>query len=259
MPEAKVRKLLWTTTEVTQTSKARTILRHAHEAAEGFADSFSAVRRHRSAGAGATTDEEQDPMRACLVFAAAGLDATVKQLIRDSMPRLVLIDVSVKEGLEKFVAKQLRGNLDDSEAASGRKFLAKILTAQSQLDELIEQYILYLTGSSLQSPDELYRAAQALGIDPNEAGINSNPLKPIFHVRNKIIHELDINLDFPNRNRESRNRRNMIGHANTLLNVGFKMVAAVEAKLIRQAGPNEAYELELRPPLGPFLRPLAWN
>lgn len=217
--------------EVELTSKARTILKHAHESAGGFLESFAAVRRDRGAGQGTTTDEEQDLLRACLVFAAAGLDSMIKQLIRDTLPMLVRVDASVKEGLETFVGRQIRGDSDSGEAASGRKFLAKILTAENQLDELIEQYILSLTGSSLQSASELSKAAQALGLKAGELGIDQAKLKPIFDVRNKIIHELDINLDAAVRNRESRARNMMVQTSNALLEVGQSIIVAVERKL----------------------------
>lgn len=227
----RIRYLADPTSPVEVTSKARTILKYAHESADGFLKSFAAVRRDRGATKGTTTDEEQDLLRAILVFAAAGLDSTLKQLIRDTLPTLVRTDPNVKEGLETFVERQLRGDAASSEAASGRAFLAKILTAEAQLDELIEQYILSLTGSSLQSPSELAKAAQALGVTLGDVGIDQRRLRPMFNVRNKIIHELDINLDAPIRNRESRSRDNMVSDANALLEVGEKILVAVETKI----------------------------
>lgn len=231
MPPTTVRKLALESDDKPETSKARTILRHAHESVQGFIDSFRAVRAHRGAGAGATTDEEQDLLRAALVFAAAGLDSVLKQLIRDAVARLAQLDLSVEEGLETFVRRQLRGELDAGEAASGQKFLARILIAASHRDELVEQYILSLTGTSLQSAEEVARAATALGLAHHELGFNKNQLRPIFDIRNDIIHELDINLSAPNRNRESRNRAQMVRHANSLLELGEKFVRGVERKL----------------------------
>lgn len=232
---AKTKKLIRVMSEATvepiAASKARTILRHAHESAEGFLESFAAVRRDRGAATGTSKDEEQDLTRACLVFAAAGLDSMLKQLIRDALPELVRCDDGVREGLQSFISKQLRGSLDGGESKSGRDFLARILTSESQLDALIEEYIVDLTGSSLQSAEELSRAASALGLNPNLVGIDKGRLKPIFAVRNRIIHELDVNLDAPTRNRESRKRDSMARDANALLEVGEKILRAVETKL----------------------------
>lgn len=230
MPIA-IRKMQMPDAECAETSKARTILRHAHESAEGFIQSFAAVRRDREAGQGTTTDEEQDLLRASVVFAAAGLDSMLKQLIRDGLTSLVAVDDDVRNGLETFVVRQLRGDPSEGEAASGRKFLAKVLTAPSRLDELIEQYILDLTGSSLQSADELARTATALGLRVADVGIEKAVLKPIFDLRNQIIHELDINLAAPNRNRESRSRTAMVRNSNVLLELGEKILIGVERKL----------------------------
>lgn len=213
------------------TSKARLILKHAHESAEGFIDSFAAVRRDRNAGQGTTTDEEQDLTRASLVFAAAGLDSALKQLIRDALPDLVRKDPAVREGLETFVQRQIRPDSADGEATYGRKFLARILTSENQLDQLIEEYIVHLTGSSLQSADELIRASQALGLPMKDVGVDKKQLKPIFQRRNKMIHELDIKLDAPIRNRESRSRAAMAKDANALLEVGERILVAVDSKL----------------------------
>ena len=216
-----------------RTSKARLILKHAHESAEGFVDSFGAVRRDRNASQGTTTDEEQDLTRASLVFAAAGLDSALKQLIRDTLPDLVRADPKVREGLETFVERRIRGDSADGETTSGRKFLARILTSENQLDQLVEEYIVHLTGSSLQSAGELIRASEALALPMSDVGIDKAKLRPIFDCRNKIIHELDINLDAPTRNRESRSRTAMVRDANALLEVGERILSAVDEKLKR--------------------------
>ena len=223
---------------ITGTSKARKILKGAHESAAGLIESFVGVRKYRGAISGAPKDSEQDLLRACLVFSAAGLDSTIKQLIRDTLPRLVRSDDNVRKGLEDFIARQTREEPNGGEAASGKKFLAKILVAENHLDALIEQYILSLTGSSLQSTEELSKSASALGLDPRQVGVNHQTLRPIFKTRNKIIHELDINLDAINRNRESRTRGIMVRDSNALLEVGEKILVAVETKLSNNSSLN---------------------
>ena len=59
-------------TEATQ--NAFTILCSTHNAASSFLDIFEATRRTRKAK-GTPTDEEQNLLRAMLVFAGAGLDS----------------------------------------------------------------------------------------------------------------------------------------------------------------------------------------
>jgi hypothetical protein len=166
-----------------------------------------------------------------LVMAAAGLDSMAKQLIRESLTDLLRCDPNVREGLETFVARQLRGDSEGGAAASGNRFLARMLVSESQRNQLIEEYILHLTGTSLQSPEELMRTATALGLEPVDVGIDKRALKPIFDVRNKIIHELDINFDHPTRNRESRSQPRLTNYTNMLLEVAENVLDAVDRTL----------------------------
>ncbi len=179
-----------------------------------------------------TTDEEQDILRAMLVMAAAGLDAVAKQLIRDSLPALVEADSSVREGLERFVSQQIRGDGDAPEVPAGRRFLARVLAAPSQQVQVIEEYIQELTGGSLQSVEELARTASALGIDPNrELATDFPALREVFRIRNSIVHELDMDLAGDRRKRILRRTNDMIKHANALLHLAESLRDAVDRKL----------------------------
>jgi hypothetical protein len=135
-----------------------------------------------------------------LVMAAAGLDSMLKQLIRDAMPALIKASQPVREGLEKFVARSIRGDAESPEALSGAKFLGRVLAAESHQTQVIEEYIRDLTGSSLQSASELAKAAAAFGLSKTKVDVAR--FKEIFDIRNKIIHELDINLEY-SRGRDS--------------------------------------------------------
>jgi len=227
---------------VLTTSKARLILEHAHDSTKACILAFEGVRKLRGATQGAPTDEEQDLLRAMLVMAASGLDSMTKQLIRDSLPELIAKKPPIRAGLETFVTRQLRGDAEGGASASGNRFLARILVSNAVRDQLIEEYILNLTGTSLQSAEELKKAAAALGIDPHAVGIRDSELKPIFDARNKIIHELDINFDHPNRNRESRTRPVMTRYANTLLDVAERILAAVDSHFAESRGLQPAQQ-----------------
>ena len=61
---------------------AHSVLSRTIDSADSFFDAFESVRKARKAK-GTPTDHEQDLLRAALLFAAAGLDAMAKQLIRD--------------------------------------------------------------------------------------------------------------------------------------------------------------------------------
>jgi hypothetical protein len=166
-----------------------------------------------------------------LVLAAAGVDSLIKQVVRDSLVQLVLVDEKVGEGLSTFVARQLRFSEDAGATTAAAKFLAALLVAPDRRQAVLTQYIGDMTGRSLQSPDELMKAVYALGLVPNECGVDARILKPIFETRNQIIHELDINFGSRHRRRRSRTRVTMINHANALLNVAAQILVGINRKL----------------------------
>ena len=131
--------------------------------------------------------------------------------------------------LETFAARQLRGDVsaDESEAASGRKFLAHVLVASTPLLGVTEQYITDLTGESMQSAEQLFKAVKALGIDPPALDLDPVELKKIFEARNQIIHEMDIVLEARKkqaRKRRSRTVEQMTDGADYLLAVGDRLI-----------------------------------
>lgn len=216
------------------TAKPRLILEHAQASHDAFKKAVEILKKERGGKRGMTTDEEQDILRASVVFAAAGLDAVAKQLIRDAVPALLDSDPKVLDGLETFVSRRIRGEDEEGEGFTRARFLARLLTAKSSREQVIEEYVRELTGSSLQSAEELYKTASALGLDAAKMNIDRKTLQPIFECRNKIIHELDIDLSGTRRKRNIRSEDQMIEYATTLLDVAARLINGVEERL-RQA------------------------
>jgi hypothetical protein len=207
-----------------ETTKARRVLAHAKDSVKGFLDAFKTVREARNA-AGAPTDEDQDLARAALVFAAAGLDSCIKHLIKESLQTLAGLDGDVAEKFDKFVRKVIQ---DKSPAR-----LASALAAESPRQRLLESYIYDLTGSSLQSFDEVAKAAGALGISVGSLSKRKKELEEVFRTRNKIIHELDVKFEAQvgQRERNSRSKTQLGKDAKLLLKIGDEFVSAIEKKL----------------------------
>lgn len=154
-----------------------------------------------------------------------------KQLVRDTLPGLVAIDERARAELEKFVARQVRGDADAPEILTGGKFLARVLAASSQQAQVVEEYIQHLTGGSLQSPEGLSRTAAALGLDANTLCSDGKLLKTVFDIRNSIIHELDMDIEGDRRKRVPRSMYDMIKYANALLAVAESLRDAIGNKL----------------------------
>ena len=207
-------------------SRAYKIVEYAHDSAKALHDAFVTLKGGR---AGAATDEEQDVLRAMLVSAGAGLDSTLKQLFRNALQKLIFDDENVREGIEKFIERELRRPYGES--ALNTNLLAKALVEPLPITHLSERYVYDLTGSSLQSADQLFAAAAALGIDPNaEAHLDKNDLTKIFTARNKIVHEMDIDFTAARRNRIQRRVNEMVRMTNVLLEHSQMFVELVQVK-----------------------------
>jgi hypothetical protein len=126
-------------------------------------------------------------LRAAVVFTGAGLDATLKQLIRGSLPKLLESSEQAHDKFERFAAERLgTGEIADTRA------IARYLTSPDPRTRLIEDYIYELTGSSLQSADQVQTTAGALGIKDASLRKRIDGLRTLFLARNEISHELDL-------------------------------------------------------------------
>jgi hypothetical protein len=219
--------------EIKETKRARVILDHASRTVRSLFRTFDHVREKR-ATFGTSTDEEQDILRAALVFAAAGLDSCLKQLIKDAVPTLARLDSNVQEEFETFVQRQIKSDVSNlAEANSKAKFLAKILASPNPHEKLLSSYVQYLTGESLQSFAQLNRAAIALGAKMQFITENEPKLVNIFKVRNKIIHELDVIFSGKpgHRQRNNRKKADLQEYAELLLQVTDGIINKVQSKI----------------------------
>ena len=154
-------------------------------------NSFHYVYRSGRTGAkgGPSTHAQQDLYRAMLIFACAGLDIFVKQLIRTKLPKLIGADKRAEAKFKDHVRRGLSKN--DKEILNT---VALALIDKSPRDVFLADYLESMTSESLQSVDELFKVSEASGLDTKLIFDNDkrNLLKDAFIVRNQIIHEMDI-------------------------------------------------------------------
>ncbi len=221
------------TAKKADTNRARIVLDHAERCVNNLFNIFEALRAARGPKAGTSTEDEQDVLRAALVFAAAGLDSALKELIRGSARALALVDPNVQSEFEGFVHAQIKGDSTRSDAVSAHKFLASVLSSASPQDRLLEEYVEHLTGASLQSTDQLFKTVKALGIEIKTLAENKPKLKTIFGARNDIIHEFDVKFTgkrgHPQRRR--RARADIEDYTGLLLSLAHQAIQEVESKL----------------------------
>lgn len=201
------------------------ILCNAHDASTSFLDTFESVRRNRQAR-GTPTDEEQDLLRAMLLFASAGLDSLAKQLICDALPTVIDTNVAAGKMFKGFVERRLRGT-----DALDVKALADVVGDYNPRGKLIEMYIADLTSGSLQSTDEILKVGAAFDIPSVDITADPRGLTDIFRIRNRIIHEMDVDFDRPNRNRTPRARQSMVDHTNRVFGVAKAFLEGVDGRL----------------------------
>ena len=167
-----------------------------------------------------------------LFFAGAGLDACAQQVVRDALPKLAEEHEEAREALVGFSARILRKSGDAEGASVDTRVLASILVGNPE-ENLIERLIDDLTGSSMQSVDELKRVAGHLGVVKSSALMTAiEKLREPLAVRNRIAHDMDIKITLTKgRNRVSRKRADMVKGANLLLAAAENLINAVDAEL----------------------------
>lgn len=201
--------------------RAYTILENAHLSATSFLKTFEASRGGKQAGT--TTDAEQDLLRAVLVFASAGLDAMLKQLIEDALPGVITASEAAQATHEGFLSSLLA-------KPESSRLIAKALTSADPRGACIEFLTTDLTKASLQSADQVMRVAGFFGISSNDLP-KANDLRPIFGMRNQISHEMDADFSKKNRSRRQRTKQQIVDGADALFNVAGKFLTAVDKTL----------------------------
>ncbi len=165
-------------------------------------------------------------MRAALIFAAAGLDSLVKQLVRDALQIVIAKNTGAHSQFTDYVQSRLR-RTDGADL----RFLAEAIASAVPTVHLQQQLVSDLTGSSLQSKDQLLRVAAYFAIPAAEISKDLGRLQAIFHARNQIAHEMDIILGQQNRGRRQRKAGEMKDYASVILQTASAFYVAVEKRL----------------------------
>jgi hypothetical protein len=214
--------------------KALVIFEKTRKASKSFYNQFKKSRASRAGGS--TTDEEQDLLRAMLLFSSSGLDAIIKQLIKDALPSIIDVHDGAQKEFQKYIERRLKKSGNGTNHLISRelidtKYLAEVLSTSTPKQVLINDLVCSLLEDSLQSKDQLLRVAAYFAIPKDELIDNQIIVNEIFQVRNQITHEMDIDLNSPNRSRRGRGQQKMINYADNLLNIARKFINAVFKRL----------------------------
>ncbi|MEO1008289.1 MAG: hypothetical protein AAFX79_06960 [Planctomycetota bacterium] len=200
-------------------------LQYSHESASSFLDIYFEATSAR--GPGAPTHEDQDLLRAAIVFVGAGVDACLKQSIKDALEDAIAAFPEAQDGFCKFVERRLKG---ESQIAIARE-LSETLVSLRPREHLLKKYQRSLTGSSLQSLGEIQKIFEVFGCNKLSKSHEAE-IKKALEIRNKIIHELDMDFESPNRNRTSRRWRDIILACEALQKVAIELIKSIDGRIV---------------------------
>ena len=120
---------------------------------------------------------------------------------------------------------------ESSTGSATRSIWFGLVRAPAAEDLLIIDLVDDLTSDSMQSVDQLLAVCSVLGVHDREMVESVRSLRDAFDIRNRVIHEMDINFAATNRNRTSRTRASMVRETNRVLEVTRTIVEAVDELL----------------------------
>lgn len=197
---------------------AHVVLASAHASCSSLRQAFVAAGRE-----GQPNEHDQDLLRAMLAFATAGIDAMTKQIVADALAEIIGVQEGARAQFETFLKRRL--SRDD-----GHEMMAKALAASDSRDQLIGALVGELTARSLQSREELSRVGAHFDVPTHEFISDPVALDAVFHARNQISHEMDIDLQ-GGLDRRERNYADMVSYANTVFRVARDLLREVDARL----------------------------
>ncbi len=205
------------------------ILCNSHDTASSFLETFNQLRVSRNAK-GIPTDEEQDLLRAMLIFACSGLDSMVKQLTLDALPEVIDKDLGANDMFKTYVERRIK-----KDESFDSHLLAEVLCDDKPRIKLINILINDITSQSLQSREQLFRVGAYFNIPSTDLSndLSKKPplLDQIFLARNQIAHEMDIDFSQANRSRRPRKKQTMVDYTNEILRIGESFLSIVNGKI----------------------------
>lgn len=210
--------------------EAVSILQGAHGTASYLAEVFDYLEMQIEAADDPAQAEfaaqNEELLRAMLIFAGSGLDAMIKQLVQDALADVINLRNGAQEQFRQFVERRLkRGDGPDY------SFVAGVIADPDPRLRLVGDLVEDLTSRSLQSVEEISRVGSYFDI-PSPALIPEPEVtRNVFSVRNQIIHEMDIDFADSNKSRRSRRYADMAAHTQELFNVASRFLTAVDTQL----------------------------
>jgi hypothetical protein len=151
----------------------------------------------------------------------------VKQLVRDTLAAVIDANPRATEKLQEYIAGRLKGR----DGARDHVYLAEILSDREPRQKLVQDLIRDLTSGSLQSVEELKRAASYFEIRIQDICRDEADLKEVFLARNQISHDMDIDFGQSDHPRRPRSRDVMMDKAQRIFDLASAFLDTVGKRL----------------------------
>ncbi|MDX3165790.1 hypothetical protein PV516_18570 [Streptomyces scabiei] len=159
----------------------------AHKSVAGLFTTLNELRTAQNDPRGPISEVHRDQARAAIVFTAAGIDACLRTLLRDSLHTLLSTTGDAHGAFVKhFMDNRLTGEMTNP--------TKKAIVDIDPRAALIDLYVGDLAGSSIQGATDLTRCRNALGLkkDPALTDAILTGHQPFFNARHEVVHELDL-------------------------------------------------------------------
>jgi len=141
---------------------------------------------------------KEDLLRAVLLFSCSTIDSVGKQLAKDCLKEVIDVDEGAQKIFEEHISRKIKQQPE--------KLLARALSNPDYRGELIKFVIESIDGTSLQSYQQISELTAKFGIVTDEI-ISQDKAKAVFDARQKIIHEMDIEVLAESGSRAQRRTR----------------------------------------------------
>jgi len=168
---------------------------------------------------------KEDLLRAVLMFACSTIDSVGKQLTKDCLKELIDSDEGAQKTFEQYISRRI-----DKDP---KKILARALSNPDYRGELIKILQESIEGTSLQSYAQISELTARFGIVTDDV-ITRAEAEKIFDTRQKIIHEMDIEVLANSGSRAQRRTRaenELKELAEQILEASCKLIEAVHNKI----------------------------
>ena len=200
-----------------RTNNSRLIFNSAQNTISSFFEIYATLDKSKE-------EQQQDLLRAIILFSCSAIDAIIKQLINDTLEEMIKKDEGAFNKFKNFVEKKIKNGSVDNNS----KLLSEIFISDNNPKEILINILKKeLTANSLQSADELFKVASFFNIETT----NIEKMREIFNERNLIAHEMDINIGAGQLQKKKRTKKQVEEYSKNIFALAEQYINSIEKRI----------------------------